>query len=119
MSHRVLLTFAVVLCLTGMYGVYAAVTRPMLALPAMSVPAQAGIETEQPRPVENMRIAEAHLSHQPWVKSAKYLLRSHDAFVYANEWQPEGNEGRVRLWPFAMAWVTKDAATGAEEVVTV
>ncbi|HUQ69675.1 MAG TPA: hypothetical protein VM165_09135 [Planctomycetaceae bacterium] len=119
MSHRFLLTFAVVLCLTGMYGVYAAVTRPMLALPVLSVPAAAGIETDQPRPVENMRIAETHLSHQPWVKSAKYLLRSHDAFVYANEWQPEGNEGRVRLWPFAMAWVTKDAATGAEEVVTV
>jgi hypothetical protein len=120
MPRRLLLTLSVVLCLTGVYGVYAAVTRPMLALPVMAVPiAATEVSTEQPRPVENMRIADTHLAHQPWVKSAKYLLRSHDAFVYANEWRPEGNEGRVRLWPFAMAWVTKNDKTNVEEVVTV
>jgi len=120
MSRRFLLTLATTLCLTGLYGVYAVVTRPLLALPEMSIPAAAaGIETEQPRPVENVRIAERHLAHQPWARSAKYLLRSHDAFIYTDDWQPEGSEGRVRMWPFAMAWVTRKDDGVTEEVVTV
>lgn len=66
-----------------------------------------------------MRVAQTHFPDQAWLADAKYLLRSRQAFVYTNDWQPEGNAGRVRLRPFAMAWVWTDDKTQTEQAVTV
>jgi hypothetical protein len=102
-----------------MYAVYAAAMRPLLDLPAIVAPPPVAFNDSEPQlPLENVRVASQHLAHQPWAASAKYHLRTQHAFVYTNDWLPEGKEGRVRLQPFAMAWVDVDRATGAERVIT-
>lgn len=110
---------AVALSLTGLYCGYAVVTRPLLELPTLSVAAPVGPMNAPPRPVENVRVAQTHLPQQEWAANAKYHLKSHQAFIYANAWEPEGATGRVRLRPFAMVWLATNSKTGVEEPVTI
>jgi lipopolysaccharide export system protein LptA len=119
MSRRALLTLATLCILLGMYTGYAALMQPLVQHAEVRPLLPAATEGEAPRPVENVRIASEHLAHQPWTAVAKYHLRSQQAFIYTDHWQPDGNEGRVRLMPFAMAWVTTNRVTGEEQVVTV
>lgn len=120
MVTRLLLTAAVCLCLTGAYGVYAVLVPPLMVLPTLSVdPGPSGPINAPPRPVENVRIAKAYLPQQEWAANAKYHLKTRQAYVYANEWTPEGTEQRIRLQPFAMIWLSKNRKTGEEEAVTV
>ncbi len=116
---RLLLTLAVALSLSGLYCAYAIFTRPLLTLPTLSVVAPVGPMNAPPRPVENVRVAETHLPQQEWAANAKYHLKSHDAYIYANDWEMEGDSGRVRLKPFAMVWMSKNTKTGDTEPVTV
>jgi len=126
MTRRLLFTAAIACSLSGLYAVYASVVRPLVALPAGSLPLPAmAFENDTPRPLENVRVATAYLSEQPWAAKAKYHLRSQQTFVYTNEWIPESTKGpngpddRIRLRPFAMALVQHDRQTGEERVVTV
>lgn len=119
MWQRLVLTVGVAVGLCGLYCVYAALTQPILALPIMSVAPVVGPVNAPPRPVENVNIARAHLAEQEWAASAQYHLKSHSAYIFTNEWEPEGTTGRVRVRPFAMVWMTKNSESGAEEPVTV
>lgn len=119
MMRRVLVTATTAGCLVGLYLLYVAVVCPLVDVPEAPHRPETVPEAETPRPLENVRIAREHLSHQTWAASAKYHLRSQQAFVYTNDLQPEGREGRVRLRPFALAWVEIDPQTQAEQVFTV
>jgi hypothetical protein len=126
MTRRLLFTVAVTCSLAGLYAMYASVVRPLVDLPAglVSLPAMA-YDSAPPRPVENVRIATAYLSDQPWTAKAKYHLRSDQTFIYYNEWTlestdgPDGPTDRIRFQPFAMAIVEPNRQTGEERVVTV
>lgn len=120
--RRLLLTIGTATALCGVYALYSQVMRPLIpAAPPQPQPVAMVLENEATRPIENVRIAETYLAaQQPWTTSARYLLRSaQGAFLYTNDWQPEGKEGRIRLSPFAMAWVSINKETGLEEAVTV
>lgn len=124
MLRRLLLTFGTIAVLCGVYTAYSVVLRPVVPAAApQPAPTLAVVETEvDARPVENVRVAETYLAaHQPWTTNARYLLRISEqgAFLFTNDWQPEGKEGRIRLSPFAMAWVSINKETGKEEAVTV
>jgi lipopolysaccharide export system protein LptA len=119
MMRQLLVTATTAGSLIGLYFAYAALLRPVVDVPLAPPRPAAGVDAEAPRPLENVRIAQEHLSHQKWAASAKYHLRSQQAFVYTNDLQPEGREGRVRLRPFALAWVEVDPDTRTEQVFTV
>ena len=119
MLRRLLLTLSVALSLLGLYGVYAVVTKPVLTLPTLSVAVPVGPINAPPRPVENVRIAETHLPQQEWAANAKYHLKTNQAYIYSNRWEPDGTAGRIRFRPFAMVWISKNKETGVEEAVTV
>lgn len=109
MFHRLLFTIATASCLTGVYAVYAVVTRPLVVIPEMPTtshePTQRAIAH---RPMENVRIAETYLPQQPWAAQSKYMLRSGQAFIYTTEWSHKEGDPRIRFAPFAMVWLQKD-----------
>ncbi len=120
--RRLLITIGTAATLCGVFALYSEFMRPLIpAAPPQPQPVATVIENEATRPVENVRIAETYLAaQQPWTTEARYLLRSaQGAFLYTNDWQPEGKEGRIRLSPFAMAWISINKETGLEEAVTV
>ncbi len=120
--RRLALTFGTAAVLCGVYALYSQMLRPLIpAAPPQPQQVTAVFENEATRPIENVRIAETYLAaQQPWTTEARYLLRSEQgAFLYTNDWQPDGKEGRIRLSPFAMAWVSINKKTGLEEAVTV
>ncbi len=120
--RRLVLTFGTAATLCGVYALYSELMRPLIpAAPPQPQPVAMILENEATRPIENVRVAETYLAaQQPWTTEARYLLRSaQGAFLYTNDWQPEGKEGRIRLSPFAMAWVSINKETGLEEAVTV
>lgn len=120
MIHRWLLTIGTAVCLSGAYLLYAAALRPLFPEPGVQPIPQIAVPGDLPlRPQENVRIATTYLGQQPWAADARYLLRSQQAFLYTDDWHPEGKEGRIRLRPFAMAWVSINKQTGKEEAVTV
>ena len=85
----------------------------------MTIVGPVGPINAPPRPVDNVNVARAHLSDQDWAANARYHLKSHDSYIFTNEWDPEGSTGRIRLTPFAMVWMTRNTKTGADEPVTV
>lgn len=123
MLRRLLLTIGTAATLCGVYALYSTLLRPIVPdVPPQPPPALAILnDDESARPVEYVRVAETYLAaQQPWTTTAGYQLRSDQgAFLYTNDWQPEGKEGRIRLSPFAMAWVSINKETGLEEAVTV
>jgi hypothetical protein len=101
----------------GSWG-YARLIQPWVTLPAADPQPTVAID----RPLEPLggdgeRIARVFLSDQTWAQQARYSLRSKDAYVYTNDWQPDAADGRVRLKPFAMVWVSRNAA-GEEQATT-
>lgn len=119
MAGRMLLTLAVAVSLSAAYAGYAALTRPLMPLPVFSVSAVAGPVAPPPRPLENVRVATKHLPDQEWARNARYHLKTQQAFIYANAWEPEPQEKRIRFRPFAMIVLNRNAATGEEEAMTV
>ncbi|HET6423018.1 MAG TPA: hypothetical protein VFG20_05000, partial [Planctomycetaceae bacterium] len=121
--RRFLLTIGTAAALCGISMLYSALMRPVVPIaPPQPPPTLAVLEdNDATRPVENVRVAETYLAaQQPWTTTARYLLRGEQgAFLFTNDWQPDGKEGRIRLSPFAMAWVSINKDTGLEEAVTV
>jgi|GEM_PF-5869986 len=119
MVSRLLFTVAVALSLTGVYVGYTVCMRPLIAHPKQVVSAPVIPRTTvSPRPVEKVRIAKTYLPQQEWAAKSRWYIRSGQSYIFANEWIPEGHAGRIRLQPFAMAWVTTNPKTGEEEAVT-
>lgn len=116
MFHRLLFTIATAACLSGVYAIYAVVTRPMVVVPAL--PDRSDEPTGRivaHRPAENVRVAQTYLPQQPWAAQSKYMLRSGQSFIYTTEWSPK--DGRIKFAPFAMVWLQKDK-DGRETAVT-
>ncbi|MCA9118502.1 MAG: hypothetical protein KDA79_25750, partial [Planctomycetaceae bacterium] len=72
-----------------------------------------------PPPPENVRMAEKYLASQPWAAKAKYQIRTAEAFVYANEWEPVENDQAVRFRPFAMIYMPRDRPENEQPVTVV
>lgn len=124
MFRRLLFTITTGAVLCGVYLLYSAMLRPVVPQAAPQPPPALGTldNDDDARPIENVRVAETYLAaQQPWTATARYLLRSSEqgAFLFTNDWQPEGKEGRIKLSPFAMAWVSINKQTGLEEATTV
>ena len=109
MFNRLLFTIATAACLTGVYAVYAVLTRPLVDVP--DLPATS-IETTRPtiahRPAENVRVAETFLAEQSWAAQSLYMLRSGQTFIYTQKWEHAEGDPRIRFVPFAMVWLQKD-----------
>lgn len=119
MVSRLLFTVAVALSLTGVYVAYAVCMQPLIHLPTLTVSTPAIPRTTvSPKPLEKVRIAQTYLSQQEWTEKSRWYIHSGQSYVFANEWIPEGNTGRIRLQPFALAWVSTNPKTGEEEAIT-
>ncbi len=120
MMHRLLLTFGITLALAGAAAVYSVLMQSLIPREVVRVePAAAILDSEPLRPLENVRVAATYLRDHAWTAESRYLLRTQQAYLYTDGWEPEGKEGRVRFTPFAMAWVSINKSTGKEEAVTV
>jgi len=107
------------LALTGAFGAYSLLIAPLVRMPQRTAgPNPAAEEMESQRPADHVRIANQWLSSQEWTSTAKYLLRTDDMFIFANEWSPRGDQGQIRFRPFAAVWLSKDKQ-GVEQAVTV
>ena len=52
-------------------------------------------------------MAERYLASQPWAAKAKYILRTDEAFIYFEDWDPLEDDEAARCTPFAMIYTTK------------
>ncbi len=104
--------------LCGAYAGYAALVVPLVRVPVRTaeVPAESHVENAV-RPAEHTRISAQWLHAHDWTASAKYLLRTDDMFIFANEWTPQGDQGQIRFRPFAAVWLSEDKS-GSEQAVT-
>lgn len=119
MVPRLLFTVAVALSLTGVYVAYAVCMQPLIQVPAVTQSAPAMPRTKvSPKPLEKVRIATNYLPQQKWAAKSRWYMRSGQSYIFANEWIPDGNAGRIRLQPFALAWISTNPKTGQEEAVT-
>ena len=64
-------------------------------------------------------MAQRYLASQPWAAEAKYSLRTDEAFVYFEEWEPLDEDEAVRFTPFAMIWLHKDNKPDEEPVTII
>lgn len=107
-----------IILLGGLFAAYRMGITPALQPTMRNVASQTTYETQPPRPLENVRIAQTYFAQEPWVSQARYHLRSQQAFLFTNDVQPEGHEGRLRLTPFALAWIHVDQQTQREQAWT-
>ena len=109
MFPRLLFTIATAACLTGVYAVYAVLTRPMVVIPELPATSNdLSRHTVAHWPQENVRVAETYLAEQPWAAQSQYMLRSGQAFIYTQKWEHQQGDPRIRFVPFAMIWLQKD-----------
>jgi hypothetical protein len=100
-------TLAAATVLTGFYSIYALVLRPVLKPPGLGGPVVASDAIlATPPPIQGVEMAQRYLPSQPWAAKAKYFLRTEEAFIYFEEWEPL-DEDDVRFTPFAMVWMQK------------
>ena len=118
MFNRLLMTMATTACLTGMYAVYAVLTRPLVVVPDLpTTSAEPPSQVVAPMPQENVRVATTYLSEQRWAAESPYMFRSGQAFIYTQKWTHQAGDARIRFSPFAMVWVQKDS-DGREQAVS-
>ncbi len=95
--------------ITGFYSIYAMVLRPLVDPPGLNRPSVANDSVwAPPRPRQGEEMAKRYLVSQPWAAKAKYILRTEEAFIYFEEWDPIDDDKAVRFTPFAMVWTKKD-----------
>lgn len=87
--------------LTGLCALYSATVSPHIQ-PGISTKVNIEATAAPPPPPENVRMAKQYLPQQPWAETAKYQIRTPEAFIFANEWQPVENDQAVMFRPFAM-----------------
>lgn len=100
-SRRSVLTACTAAGLTGLCALYSVTVSPFVA-PGKTLDAGLKVAAAPPPPPENVRMAKQYLPQQPWAASAKYQIRTTEAYIYANEWQPVENDQAVMFRPFAM-----------------
>lgn len=107
--RRLGMTLTTAAVLTVCFSVYAMVLRPVVDTPGIASP---GPRTDSDiwaprRPRQGQEMARKYLASQPWAEEAKYILRTEEAFVYFEEWDPLEDDEAVRFTPFAMIWMQK------------
>lgn len=105
--------------LTGFYSVYAMVLRPIVEPPGMGQPVATDRIWAPPRPRQGEEMARRYLVSQPWTAKAKYILRTDEAFIYFEEWDPLDEDEAVRFTPFAMIWTKKDRQPDEEPITII
>lgn len=105
--------------LTGFYSVYAMVLRPVVVPPGMAQPVPTDRLWAPPRPRQGEEMAKRYLVSQPWAAKAKYILRTDEAFIYFEEWDPLDEDEAVRFTPFAMVWTKKDRKPDEEPITII
>ena len=101
LSRRSVLTACTAAGLTGLCALYSATVSPFIQ-PGKSSVVDIKATAAPPPPPENVRMAKQYLPQQPWAETAKYQIRTPEAFIFANEWQPVENDQAVMFRPFAM-----------------
>jgi len=114
LSRRGFLTVSTAVGLSSLYGAYAQFVNPLVT-PTLSLSAAGHDFGPIQRPKDSREIAERWLPSQPWAARADYQLRTGEAFVYFNEWEPTDSDKAVRLKPFALVWMT-EGDDGAEPI---
>ncbi|MCA9069407.1 MAG: hypothetical protein KDA84_10810 [Planctomycetaceae bacterium] len=105
--------------LAGFYSVYAMVLRPIVEPPGMAQPVPTDRLWAPPRPRQGEEMARRYLVSQPWAAKAKYILRTDEAFIYFEEWDPLDEDEAVRFTPFAMVWTKKDRKPDEEPITII
>ncbi|MFA6046818.1 MAG: hypothetical protein WC718_17685, partial [Phycisphaerales bacterium] len=114
---RLLLTAIVVSVLSGLFMAYRVTCARLMVRPERKVSAEIATPTDPlMSSAENVRIAREHLPHVPWAIDSQYQVRSDRAYLYANEWTPEGNRGEIRFRPLAIVMVGE--RKGKPEITT-
>ncbi len=119
MFHRLILTLATAVSLTGMSAIYSIAMRPIVVIPNPQEIIRNDDYTEVQRPAENARVAAKYIPSRIWAAASKYMLRVEEAFIYTDSCNPDKeNNRRVRFQPFAIVWLTKDNG-GNEQAISV
>lgn len=110
LNRRWFLTCSTAASLCSAYALYARLVSPFLAPRVETIARQQKVvpDSQIDRPVENVKQAQEHLHRHSWAADAKYQVRTDEMFVYAEEWNPIENTGKVRFRPFAMIWRPKN-----------
>jgi hypothetical protein len=106
-DRRTLLTVSTAACLCGMYEAYALFVSPLFSPQQIREPVGPGRGQPLPKPPENRRQAEKHLSDQEWASDSPYQFRTESGFFYFREWEKIEQTGKIRFHPFAMIWWPK------------
>jgi hypothetical protein len=107
LQRRTLQSMLTAAFLIGLYGLYSQFVSPLVLPPApetLGVPSQIPMV---PLPRKNRKIAEQFLQLAPWATTAKYQLRTDNAFVYAQTSEPNDAKDAIQFTPFAVVWMQK------------
>ncbi len=104
---RVGMTLTAGAILTGFYSIYAMVLRPVVETPGLSYQHVSVEIPPPPPPRQGVEMAERYLASQPWAAKAKWVIRTEEAFVYFEDWDPLEDDEAARCTPFAMIYTTK------------
>ncbi len=118
---RLGLTATTSAALTGFYCLYALAMRPVVETPGLGPRTSFSNEgvwaPARPRQGEEMAIR--YLPSQPWAEKAKYILRTEEAFIYFEEWEPIDEDKAVRFTPFAMVYMKKSRKPDEEPITVI
>ena len=119
MFQRLLFTLATAIGLFGLFALYSAALKPVVVVAVRSESAgDTDAFTVPQRPVENVRIAEAHVPFRRWAAESKYMLRADQAWIYTNSvHRTKGSNKGITFEPFAMVWITNDK-DGHEQAIS-
>lgn len=105
---RVALTALTACAMFALYCGYAMVVNPLVQSPAIERGENSLDKLPPPTPPrQGVQMAEQYLPSQPWAATAKFVLRTDEAFIYFEDWDPLDGEQAVRFTPFAMVWLPK------------
>jgi|GEM_PF-527978 len=109
LPNRTVLTLVTVVTLSLCYGLYRVVFTPLIKPPTISGNKfQYKVNESLASPRQSQELADRYLVPEiPWAKNAKYQLRTTDAFIYAEDWEPVDSDYAVRFTPFAMVFIQK------------
>ncbi len=117
---RLGLTLTTAAVLVGFYSIYAMVLRPVVESTAKGPNHPQPKEVwAPPRPRQGEEMANLYLASQPWAAKAKYILRTEEAYVYFEEWDPIDENEAVRFTPFAMIWMQKGRKPDEEPITII
>lgn len=116
---RFVVTLATAVILTSAYWLYTATVCPWVIPPPLANPGETGGRTIIDAPIESRRMAERYLPHQPWAASARYQLRTKEAYLYFQEWNREDDDHAVRFRPFAIIWLQEGKADDEPPITAV